>query len=253
MFFYYLEVKKYNKSYRSKTKLSQQQKLKKRIYDKKKLSEKNSSNPIPKPIPNLNPKSNIEKKTQENENRKIDQVQFFFETDEIKAIKHDSILEFQLMQQKIHHSTCNFCKIVSISNPVVTPNGFKHIFCCNECKTRKYYISKKVPYWLPIWFDDNQQIQYHLPNQLLGLREGEKLLIQLANTYVPLQHLKKGSHGCQGHVCCFPSDVTWIAKELPRKKLTQFESLNIINQITMTLNKKCLLSEKQKLWMHLSG
>ena len=38
---------------------------------------------------------------------------------------------------------------------------------------------------LPVWFDDKNQIQLHLPSELLGLRKGKKLLIQRINFYFP--------------------------------------------------------------------
>ena len=44
---------------------------------------------------------------------------------------------------------------------------------------------------LPVWFDELNNINYKLPKQLEGLREGEKLLLQQISPYVHLQHLSK--------------------------------------------------------------
>ena len=72
---------------------------------------------------------------------------------------------------------------------------------------------------LPIWLDDTGTPMYHLPDELLGLREGEKLLIQMVSPYVPLRYLKLGAYGSEGHVCCFPQKVEEVYCTLPRKKV----------------------------------
>jgi hypothetical protein len=72
---------------------------------------------------------------------------------------------------------------------------------------------------LPVWYDDEGIKQFHLPDELLDLREGEKLMIQIYSVYVPLQHLRKGNHGVLGHVCCFEQDINYVCYELPRKKV----------------------------------
>jgi hypothetical protein len=69
---------------------------------------------------------------------------------------------------------------------------------------------------LPVWTDLLGVVHYHLPKQLLGLREGEKLIISPYLVYVPLHHLRKGQLAMQGHVCCFPQDVPSFVSKLPR-------------------------------------
>jgi hypothetical protein len=165
----------------------------------------------------------------------------------MKVKKRKSILEFQLMQKNIHHVTCDICKMVSLSNEVSKPRNVKNLHCCKDCKNNSYHVSKKIPYWLPIWYDE-KKIQYQLPEQLKGLREGEKLLIQLANTYVPLQHLRKGSHGCQGHVCCFPADVSWIAKELPKKCVDAIRIIKYYKSEDDDIGHKMFVIRKKKFW-----
>ena len=84
---------------------------------------------------------------------------------------------------------------------------------CHACNRKKYTTTMFAH---PTWKDDNNQIHYEIPNELLHLTEGEKLLLQQISPYVPLQHLQKGSYGCKGHVCSFPQDISTVCNELPR-------------------------------------
>ena len=69
---------------------------------------------------------------------------------------------------------------------------------------------------LPIWYDKEGAVQYHLPLQLKCLCEGEKLLIQQVAAYVPLLHLKCGQIGSRGHVCSFVQELSSVCTILPR-------------------------------------
>ena len=68
---------------------------------------------------------------------------------------------------------------------------------------------------LPVWFDSNNKIQFQLPSELLGLREGKKLLIQRINVYVPVHHLFKGKTGCKGYTAAFQQDISKVFNFLP--------------------------------------
>ena len=68
---------------------------------------------------------------------------------------------------------------------------------------------------LPIWFDVNGKKHFELPEELKDLTEGEKLLIQIINVYVPVHHLFKGQTGCKGHSAAFRQDITKVASILP--------------------------------------
>ncbi len=71
---------------------------------------------------------------------------------------------------------------------------------------------------MPTWKETSTgQVHYELPEQLTCLREGEKLLIQKASTYVPILFLKHGQVGLNGHVCAYPKDVQEVCNVLPRK------------------------------------
>ena len=68
---------------------------------------------------------------------------------------------------------------------------------------------------LPVWFDDKNEIQFHLPSELLGLMEGKKLLIQRINVYIPAHHLFKGQTGCKGHSAAFCQNISRVISILP--------------------------------------
>ena len=55
-----------------------------------------------------------------------------------------------------------------------------------------------------------------MPEERLGLTMAEKMLIQRASLFVPLQHVKDGTMAIQGHVCCFPQNIDSICSVLPR-------------------------------------
>ena len=84
---------------------------------------------------------------------------------------------------------------------------------CFQCVQKGKKISDFAH---PVWYDDNQNIQFHVPKELKELTEGEKLLIQQVSPFVPLQHLQNGSYGAKGHVCSFPQDLGGICSKLPR-------------------------------------
>ena len=83
---------------------------------------------------------------------------------------------------------------------------------CQASNTSK----DKLEQDLPIWYDKEGIVQYHLPTQLQCLREGEKLLIQQVAAYVPLLHLKNGQIGSRGHVWFFVQDISSVCTVLPR-------------------------------------
>jgi len=102
-----------------------------------------------------------------------------------------------------------------------TFNAAKTVFTCNDCKRwrKPYHWKEHFPEYLPVWYNDDGQAQFHVPECLKDLREGEKLLIQQISPYVPLEHLKQGAHACVGHVCSFPQDIDFVCTELPRKSV----------------------------------
>jgi hypothetical protein len=88
-------------------------------------------------------------------------------------------------------------------------------YTCPDC-SRGNSWSAYQDKTLPVWIDTNKIVQYHVPEELVGLREGEKLLIQQISVYVPLQHLMYGQVGARGHIVSFPQDVLSVCSTLPR-------------------------------------
>ena len=86
---------------------------------------------------------------------------------------------------------------------------------CQYCSKKKV-SSDYTPYSLPVWFDDCNQIHYELPEELIGLRIGEQMMIQKLSLYVPIQYLRFEQLCCTGHVCAFPQDVQMLCTILPR-------------------------------------
>lgn len=86
---------------------------------------------------------------------------------------------------------------------------------CTDCRKSKAKTMKRA-FSLPTWTDKKGCIHYELPEELCSLSEGEKLLIQQVEAYVPLIHLQYGQLGLRGHVCCFPKDISGVCLVLPK-------------------------------------
>ena len=85
---------------------------------------------------------------------------------------------------------------------------------CSESSKYKdvnYYQKQK---WLPIWYEGDQP-RFHVPEEFSSLTIAEKMLIQLASPFIPLQHIKNGTFGLTGHVCCFKQDIEEFVNTLP--------------------------------------
>jgi hypothetical protein len=111
----------------------------------------------------------------------------------------------------LSHSKCDLCLSVGLTLKVMRSR--EGVNRCVQCCMKK---RKSHPTWLPIWFNDQQKPQYHVPVELSALTEGEKLLIQQISPYIPMQHLQKGAYGSKGHVCSFPQAVNEVCTVLPR-------------------------------------
>ena len=85
---------------------------------------------------------------------------------------------------------------------------------CLMCKSSVSFLNK-MQCALPIWLDVNGKKHFELPEELKDLTEGEKLLIQIINVYVPVYHLFKVQKGCKGHGAAFRQDITKVARILP--------------------------------------
>jgi len=86
---------------------------------------------------------------------------------------------------------------------------------CKKCEnlSSDYWIKENL---LPVWFNEDKIPQYRVPNELSSLTDAEKMLIQRISPFVPLHHIKSGTLGLRGHICCFPQDITSVCNILPR-------------------------------------
>lgn len=114
---------------------------------------------------------------------------------------------------EIKHGYCVYCKCVSSQ---LRTFELEEGSVCVKCHTKKPWLQKNPYEGLPVWYDENNIVQFHVPEELSCLREAEKLLISLVSVYVPLQHLAYGQMGCKGHVCCFEKDMADLCLKLPR-------------------------------------
>jgi Helitron helicase-like domain at N-terminus len=125
-----------------------------------------------------------------------------------------STLDFESRLDSLKHWKCMKCFSVSMRHQeksIICNNQF----ICADCRFVKSANDSSV-IDLPIWIDENQTVQYYVPEELSGLREGEKLLIQQVSVYVPLQHLSYGQLGARGHIVSFPQNLLSVCKTLPR-------------------------------------
>jgi hypothetical protein len=119
--------------------------------------------------------------------------------------------EFDKQCEKFVHKYCSCCMQVAI-NLNIGKNGI-----CSECsphRNSQYLLNCNA---LPVWYDNNIP-QYHIPTELACLSVAEKMLIQQISPFIPLQHIKQGVFGINGHVCSFEQDIDEFVNSLPRQK-----------------------------------
>ena len=126
--------------------------------------------------------------------------------------------EFDKLNEQLVHKRCSCCRKVRLDIKVEqqTFANITHLLCCS-CKNYNLNEIKQVQSVLPVWQNDQKQIQFQLPAELMDLREGEKLMIQKYSAYVPIHHLYKGQVGAKGHCCAFKQNVMDVSLVLPRK------------------------------------
>ena len=137
--------------------------------------------------------------------------------------EYKEMCNFEDIMGGVEHSRCDICRCISIQLKV-TRNRIDKVGRCSTCIARKSLRHRNgqqegLPTHLPIWMNEHGVPQFHVPDELSKLSEGEKLLIQQAAPYVPMVHLKHGMYGSQGHVCSFPQQINEVCKVLPRKKV----------------------------------
>ena len=141
------------------------------------------------------------------------------------VVNESSILDFESFCWTICHQKCNICRRVGL---------FLDLNKANICK---FCIQKKansIPdlYNLPVWYDSDGVIQYHLPDELRDLCIGEQMIIQRLSLYIPIQYLRFGQLCCSGHVCAFPQDIHLLCDVLPRLP-EQVTHIHVVKQFSL--------------------
>ena len=130
---------------------------------------------------------------------------------------HKAFTAFDKANTQLVYSHCQVCHQIRLDWKVVCITfGQQRLMCCNKCKNLTKADMKSPQQWLPTWKDNNNKIHYEIPRELAMLREGEKLLIQKLNVYVPVYHIYKGQTASKGHCAAFKQDINTIADRLPR-------------------------------------
>ena len=103
------------------------------------------------------------------------------------------------MNSSLRYGQCLGCRQVrlGIKKDRITIEGTPMTLYVSYQSNQEFVLDLQKK--LPVWFDDENQIQFHLSSEMLGLREGKKLFIQRINVYVPVHHLFKEQTGCKGH------------------------------------------------------
>ena len=139
------------------------------------------------------------------------------ETDQRRIL---SMLEFDVKNAKIDWRTCGICRKTYLYT--LGYNKKKNKKICVECSKAKHGEAEHgkllTGNYLPVWYDEEGKVQYHVPLELQGLTLGEKLLIQKNSTLLPLVHVYNGRLGFHGNSVSFSKEMNTICNELPRLK-----------------------------------
>jgi len=124
------------------------------------------------------------------------------------------------MFQKIHRR-CIKCQGVSTVKEYLKMRCDKDAYHCSQCRqlSSDYFWKKDCDMFLPIWFNEKNEVQYEIPEELQNLRLGEQLLIQRLSCFIPVVHIKNGMMRLHGHCVCFRQDIVEICNSLPRTRV----------------------------------
>jgi hypothetical protein len=122
---------------------------------------------------------------------------------------------------QIKHRRCSKCQSVSIVKGYTKTRNENDKYQCLQCVRLNVenFWKKNCDVMLPVWYNDDYAVQFHVPKELQNLRLGEQLLIQRLSCFVPIVHIKHGMMGIHGNCVCFRQDITEICNVLPRTKV----------------------------------
>ena len=139
------------------------------------------------------------------------------------------MIEFERLMFSLKNVNCKKCFSIFLSRDTLRRKT------CRLCSSNH----KKEHVYYPVWFNDKQEIQYHVPTELKGLRVGEQLLIQKSSPYIPLVHVYNGTFGIQGHCVSFPQDIQDVCTKLPRLKCNVVRIIRSSVDTTSVANSHC--------------
>jgi hypothetical protein len=139
----------------------------------------------------------------------------------------------ELKMLQLQHKQCKMCHSVSITKAHTECRVNPGTFVCIDCKQKSesVYYRKDCNKLLPVWYDDNGDVQFELPDDLRDLRLGEQLLIQRFSCFVPLVHIRNGMMGLKGHCCCFKQEISDVCNSLPRTKVNAVKVIKSIRDV----------------------
>ena len=100
--------------------------------------------------------------------------------------------QFDILNEQLIYQRCTSCRQVKLELKLerqMSETKVHHL--CLSCKYYSIDDIRQLQQSLPVWWDDDDQIQFQLPEELIDLREGEKLMIQKYSAYIPIHHLYK--------------------------------------------------------------
>jgi len=118
-------------------------------------------------------------------------------------------------------------------NSTNTEKGQTSLKQCENCKkarstSERYLIDNN---FLPIWTDNDGNVEYDLPSELQDLSLAEKLLIQKIAVLILVVHMYQGQLGLNGHSVMFRKDLSVLCNELPRIKV---DLIHLIREIDLS-------------------
>lgn len=170
-------------------------------------------------------------------------------------------LDFEFRNNNLTYLECASCMSQTMT-PCAEVTGRKQK--CSQCSqhakyTRKYFLRHNM---LPVWYDEEGNPQYHVPEELQNLTFGEKLLIQKNAVLIPVVHISNGRIGLKGHTVTFRKDVMHVCTTLPRmsvdmvhvlREITESDDENSFRRKSFKIRRSKVLNALKWLQKHHSG
>ena len=127
-----------------------------------------------------------ENKTNNKQNSKTN-IHFDFVSEEVFIL---TTKEFDALNERLTYQKCTSCRQVKLEMKLERRTFETDVHqLCSSCKYYSKTDIRQLQQSLPVWWDDDNHIQFQLPKELIDLREGEKLMIQKYSAYIPCKVL----------------------------------------------------------------